>query len=54
VDRAAEGETVEIDFSTGVIRLAAHGVKFSGSRLPDFLLKIIEDGGLVNHLLKSR
>lgn len=46
-----EDDSVEIDLSAGVIRLA-DGTEFFGSKLPDFLLEIIEDGGLIPHLTK--
>jgi 3-isopropylmalate/(R)-2-methylmalate dehydratase small subunit len=48
-----EGDTVEIELSTGRIRLVEHGLEFSGSKLPDFLLEIIEDGGLIQHLTRG-
>jgi 3-isopropylmalate dehydratase small subunit len=51
--RAREGETVEIDLSTGKLALGEGRMEFSGSTLPDFLLEIIEDGGLVKNLTKS-
>jgi 3-isopropylmalate/(R)-2-methylmalate dehydratase small subunit len=49
-----EGDMIEIDPATGIIRLPGKGIDFSGSKLPDFLLEIIEDGGLVGHLAKNR
>lgn len=49
-----EGDTVEIELSTGRVRLVEHGLEFPGSKLPDFLLEIIEDGGLVQHLTKGQ
>jgi 3-isopropylmalate/(R)-2-methylmalate dehydratase small subunit len=49
-----EGDMVEADLSTGTIRLTGKESKFSGSRLPDFLLEIIEDGGLVKNLTKGK
>ena len=45
-----EGAEIEVDFSTGTIRLPATGKEFAGSVLPDFLLEIIEAGGLIPHL----
>jgi 3-isopropylmalate/(R)-2-methylmalate dehydratase small subunit len=48
-----EGDIVEIDLSAGKIRLA-DGTEFVGSKLPDFLLAIIENGGLIRHLTKDR
>jgi 3-isopropylmalate/(R)-2-methylmalate dehydratase small subunit len=51
--RIREGEEIEIDPARGEIRPAAGDVVYFGSRLPEFLLAIIEDGGLVDHLLKT-
>jgi 3-isopropylmalate/(R)-2-methylmalate dehydratase small subunit len=52
--RVEQGDAVEIDLSTGRIRLTEQGKEFSGSKLPDFLLDIIRDGGLVRMLTKDR
>ncbi len=49
-----EGDSVEVDLPTGRIRLTEQGKEFSGSKLPDFLLDIIGDGGLVRNLTKDR
>jgi len=46
-----EGDLVEIQFSSGRIRVPEKGLEFSGSQLPDFLLEIINDGGLIPHLV---
>ena len=51
---AREGETIEIDLPTGKARLIDREMEFLGSKLPDFLLEIIEDGGLVRNLTKQR
>jgi 3-isopropylmalate/(R)-2-methylmalate dehydratase small subunit len=48
-----EGDSLEVDLSAGKIRLTEKGIEFSGSKLPDFLLEIINDGGLVQHLTKG-
>lgn len=52
--KISEGNTVELDLSEGLIRIPGNGSEFKGSRLPDFLLEIIEDGGLVRHIIKTR
>jgi len=49
-EHAEEGDTVEIDPFFGNIRLVEKAMEFNGSRLPDFLLKIIESGGLIPHV----
>ena len=49
-----EGDPVEIELSTGRIRLVERGSEFLGSKLPYFLLEIIEDGGLIQNLTKGQ
>ena len=45
-----EGDVCSIDLEHGTIR--CDGNDFSGTRLPDFLLEILSDGGLVAHRKK--
>ncbi len=47
-----EGDIIEICPSTGTIRL--DGKIYSATRLPDFLLEILMDGGLVEHRKKVK
>ena len=49
-----EGDSVEIDFSSGIIRVPGRDSPFSGSKLPEFLLEIINDGGLIAHLAAKK
>lgn len=46
----SEGERIEIELSSGRIHLPEQSLDYTGSRLPDFLLDVIEAGGLVPHL----
>jgi 3-isopropylmalate/(R)-2-methylmalate dehydratase small subunit len=48
-----EGDIMEIDPGEGRLYLPESSRTFTGSRLPDFLMKIITDGGLIPHLLNS-
>jgi len=45
-----EGDFVEIDLEAGIIHIPASDKEFSGSKLPAFLLEIVEAGGLIPHL----
>jgi 3-isopropylmalate dehydratase small subunit len=45
-----EGETVEIDLRAGTVCVPDRNLRLASSRLPDFLLEIIDDGGLIPHL----
>jgi methanogen homoaconitase small subunit len=49
---AKEGETVEVDLGTGAVRV--EGRTYQGTRLPDFLLQILQDGGLVAHRRRQK
>jgi 3-isopropylmalate/(R)-2-methylmalate dehydratase small subunit len=49
-EHVQEGDTVEIQPSSGKIRIPTKGMEFSVSKLPAFLLAIINDGGLISHL----
>jgi 3-isopropylmalate/(R)-2-methylmalate dehydratase small subunit len=51
-DQIREGETLTIDFAGGEI-VTSQGRKFSFPPLPQFLMGILEDGGLIPHVKKS-
>jgi methanogen homoaconitase small subunit len=50
--RCKEGETVEIDLASGTVRVGETVVQ--GTRMPQFLLEILQAGGLVAHRRKER
>jgi 3-isopropylmalate/(R)-2-methylmalate dehydratase small subunit len=52
-DQVEEGDIMEVDLARGTITLAGKGTILRGSMLPDFLLQIIKDGGLIPHLTKE-
>jgi methanogen homoaconitase small subunit len=49
---AEEGETIEVDLAAGMVWVG--GRTYPGTRMPDFLLKILQDGGLVAHRRKQK
>jgi len=49
-----DGDELEIDFKAGVIKNKTTGKKISFNPLPDFALEIINDGGLLEHITKSK
>jgi methanogen homoaconitase small subunit len=51
---AQKGDTLSIDLEAGIIENKNTGKKFEIQPFQDFMLKILEDGGLVNHFLKKR
>jgi methanogen homoaconitase small subunit len=46
-----EGDIIEIDLENGIVKNGDSS--FPGTRLPDFLLEILKDGGLVEHRKKK-
>ena len=44
------GDTVSVDFSTGVIHDQTTGEKFQAAAFPEFITRIIEKGGLLKYL----
>ena len=51
-DEIGQGETVTIDFASGEIT-TSRGEKFAFPPLPDFLMGILKDGGLIPHVKKN-
>ncbi len=47
-----EGDIVEVDLSKGIVRNLSKGLEFRARPLPDFMLRILEDGGLTEHYRK--
>jgi methanogen homoaconitase small subunit len=47
-----EGDEVEVDLGQGTVTVGER--TFLGTRLPDFLLSILQDGGLVAHRRKEK
>lgn len=51
-DHIQEGETITINFASGEIA-TSQDHKFSFPPLPEFLMGILEDGGLIPHVKKN-
>ncbi|MCD6280820.1 MAG: 3-isopropylmalate dehydratase small subunit [Deltaproteobacteria bacterium] len=47
-----EGDTLEVDASSGKIRNITRGEVYSSRPIPEFMQKLIEDGGLLEHIKK--
>lgn len=52
-DIVKAGDEVEVDLSAGVVRNLTTGAEKSARVLPDFLLEIMENGGLLETLAKE-
>ena len=53
MDGSSPGDSVTVNFSTGVIENETTGQTFQAAPFPDFVNGIIEHGGLL-HSLKAR
>ncbi len=54
VEKIKAGDRIEVDASRGVISNLTNGETYSCDVLPPKLLAMVEDGGLVPHLEKTR
>ena len=45
-----EGDEIEVDFDSGLIRDLTKGTEYTGQAFPPFMQKIISAGGLVNYI----
>ena len=54
VEKISDGDEVEIDFNSGLIKDKTNGIDMSFEPLPDFALDIINDGGLLEHIGKKQ
>jgi 3-isopropylmalate/(R)-2-methylmalate dehydratase small subunit len=52
LDKINEGDELEIDYKNGLIKNKTADVDISFNPLPDFALEIINDGGLLEHIIK--
>ena len=45
-----EGDDVEIDFDTGIIKNNTKNEEYKGQPFPEFMQKIIDSEGLINYI----
>jgi 3-isopropylmalate/(R)-2-methylmalate dehydratase small subunit len=53
-DKISEGDQLEIDLSKGVIKNITSGDELDFNPLPDVMIKILDDGGLTEHITKNK
>ena len=51
-DRIEQGDEIEVDLSTGVIRDKSKSIELKARPLPKAMLNILNDGGLLAHIEK--
>ena len=49
-----EGDILEIDLRKGVVRNLTKNLEISFNPLPEVMIKILSDGGLVDHITKNK
>jgi 3-isopropylmalate dehydratase small subunit len=47
-----EGDTVEVDAATGLIKDITTGKQYQARPIPEFMQELIADGGLMEHIVK--
>lgn len=50
VDRIEDGDEVEVDPGRGEVRNLTRGEAYGTEPLPDFVMRVVESGGLINYL----
>ncbi len=49
-DEIDEGDELEVDLSSGIIRDVTKGIEIKAKPMPEVMLRILEAGGLVNYV----
>jgi len=53
LEKINDGDELQIDFKNGLVKNNTADIDINFKPLPDFALKIIEAGGLLNHIKKA-
>lgn len=48
--KVKEGDLLTVDLQSGKVEDKTNGSVFQATKLPEFIMKILDDGGLINHL----
>jgi len=54
VDKLNDGDLIEIDLTSGVIKNINQGKNYKTQAFPEFLQQIVQSGGLINYIKKKR
>ncbi len=54
IEKINDGDELDIDYKTGLIKNKTSGIDINFASLPDFALEIINDGGLLEHIKKNK
>jgi len=53
-DKISENDELEIDLSRGLIKNKTKNIELGFKALPDVMIKLLNDGGLVEHIIKNK
>jgi len=53
-DQIEEGDALEVDLEAGVVHNTSQGTEIPFSPLPPFMVRILNDGGLLHHIQKHK
>jgi 3-isopropylmalate/(R)-2-methylmalate dehydratase small subunit len=53
-DKIKDGDVLEIDLSSGIIRNLTENETYKTAAFPEFLQDIVKEGGLMNYIKKAR
>ncbi len=51
-DKIDEGDELEIDLEKGLIKDLTKGITIESTPIPPFMMRLLEDGGIVEHIMK--
>ncbi len=54
VDKISDGDLLEIDLASGIIKNQSKNVTYKTQAFPEFLQDIIKEGGLINYVKKHK
>ncbi|HIP91038.1 MAG TPA: 3-isopropylmalate dehydratase small subunit [Methanothermococcus okinawensis] len=53
-EHVKDGDVLRVDFNRGVVKNLTTGVELKAQKLPDFMMEILKDGGLIPYLKKRK
>jgi 3-isopropylmalate/(R)-2-methylmalate dehydratase small subunit len=51
--KVEEGDVLEVDLKAGTVKDRTKNLILQATKLPDFIMEILDDGGLIEHLKKK-
>jgi 3-isopropylmalate/(R)-2-methylmalate dehydratase small subunit len=49
-EKVNDGDVLEVDLKSGTVTNKTNGVVMQATKLPEFIMEILDDGGLISHL----